>query len=202
MKAVILDLYGTLIHIPHTRVPVLRLFTEMGLSPTQIQAAFIEILTAPYPTTRDFLQKHFPNAQIDPAPYEAEDAIELATAQLFEESIEVLEALKAKNLRLTLLSNCNLPYKLVFQRFHLEKYFDHIFLSCDVGYAKPQPQMYQLMLETIQIAPEDTLMVGDVEKDDVLMPRSFGMHAYLLDRTNNSTSEQTLSSLRGLLDLV
>lgn len=51
------------------------------------------------------------------------------------------------------------------------------------GIEKPDPRIYELALERAgNIAPEETLHIGDSMRKDYLPAKSVGMHALLLDR--------------------
>lgn len=43
--------------------------------------------------------------------------------------------------------------------------FDEVILSCEVGYAKPAPQIFRLALERLGVAPADALLVDDVTEN-------------------------------------
>jgi FMN phosphatase YigB (HAD superfamily) len=69
-------------------------------------------------------------------------------------------------------------------RFHeelrelgLDKYFESIAVSCDIGYMKPHPQCYQFTLDEMKLTPEECTMVGDSLRADVQASQALGMTA-------------------------
>ena len=52
----------------------------------------------------------------------------------------------------------------------------------EAGCDKSNPEMYKKVLNTLKVKPEQTVMIGDDLELDVLLPRSLGMKAMLLDR--------------------
>ncbi|HZM64281.1 MAG TPA: HAD family phosphatase [Candidatus Saccharimonadales bacterium] len=46
----------------------------------------------------------------------------------------------------------------------LEKYFDVFIASGDVGYTKPQPEIYKLMAQKLGVEPNQCVMIDDLEK--------------------------------------
>lgn len=59
-----------------------------------------------------------------------------------------------------------------------------------VGVEKPDPKIYKMALEMAgNIAPEETLHIGDSMRKDYTPARSIGMHALLLDRFKTSDAE-------------
>lgn len=66
--------------------------------------------------------------------------------------------------------------------------FDEVVLSCEVGCAKPDPRIYQVILERLGVAPGDVLFVDDVS-DNVEAAESLGMPAHL-HRNTADTAER------------
>jgi HAD superfamily hydrolase (TIGR01549 family) len=64
----------------------------------------------------------------------------------------------------------------------IKEYFDFIMTGFEAGCDKTNPKMYQETLEILKVKPEETVMVGDDMKVDILLPKRLGMHAILLDR--------------------
>ncbi len=100
---------------------------------------------------------------------------------IFPETIEILERLSQKY-KLVLLSNtAEKEGKEVIERFGLKKYFDEIILSGSVGLAKPDPRIFELVLEKMNVKPEQVLMVGDNLNTDIIPARNLGMKGILVD---------------------
>ena len=59
------------------------------------------------------------------------------------------------------------------------------------GIEKPDPRIYEVALERAgNIAPEETLHIGDSMRKDYLPAKSVGMHALLLDRFKTPDAEE------------
>lgn len=58
-----------------------------------------------------------------------------------------------------------------------EDYFERVFLSYEMGLAKPDPQIFHQMLEEGGMTAADTLFIDD-NRDNVEMARSLGIHSY------------------------
>lgn len=85
--------------------------------------------------------------------------------RLFEGAEELLRRLKASGRRIFLLSNAQALFtRPELHLLGLEKYFDGIFLSSDIGRKKPDPAFYNKLMETFHLDPQETVMVGN---DDV-----------------------------------
>ncbi len=82
---------------------------------------------------------------------------------------------------LVLVSNFYGNLSAVLSAFGLSGCFDHVIESARVGIRKPDPAIYAKVLELYpSIPPEDILVVGDSEKNDMLPAVSLGMNAYLV----------------------
>ena len=57
-----------------------------------------------------------------------------------------------------------------------------IFTSQSLKVYKPHPAFYRAILETLEVAPEETLFVGDSLKDDVKGPQNVGMRTCWVNR--------------------
>jgi putative hydrolase of the HAD superfamily len=59
----------------------------------------------------------------------------------------------------------------------LDKYFESTAVSCDHGYMKPHPKLYQRVLDEMGIEASETAMVGDSLRADVEASQALGMTA-------------------------
>jgi len=66
-----------------------------------------------------------------------------------------------------------------------------IFISEQVGISKPNPKLYATALETLELAPERVMYVGDNPGHDIVPPRSLGMIAVWASRGARHTLEET-----------
>ena len=59
----------------------------------------------------------------------------------------------------------------------LDRYFEATAVSCDLGYMKPHPRIYEWTFEQMRIDPRETAMVGDSLKADVQGAQAVGLTA-------------------------
>jgi len=95
-----------------------------------------------------------------------------------------LAALRARGLRLVVVSNANGTLLSMFTRLGLAQAFDVVFDSHVVGIEKPDPRFFQLALERSGARAETTVHVGDLYHVDVVGARAAGIAAILLDAGN------------------
>lgn len=130
------------------------------------------------------------------APSEAEDVYEEAGKTLSDsgyytrypklnpEVKPTLRSLKKEfpDLKIGLISNAarsSKTYRRMFRSFGISSYFDHLTISCEVGYLKPRKEIFESALRSLDVSPEEALHVGDLFDADVRGAASIGMHSLL-----------------------
>ena len=83
----------------------------------------------------------------------------------------VLQKIKAMGLRIGLISNTGMTPGEAFRRFlaqhRLLHYFDAMTYSDEVKIAKPAPRIFHLTLESLGVAPDQVVHVGDSVANDI-----------------------------------
>ena len=49
----------------------------------------------------------------------------------------------------------------------LPDYFEEIIISSELGYSKPDPSIFNLMLEKLDVKPDEEIMVGNTISTDI-----------------------------------
>ena len=100
--------------------------------------------------------------------------------ELYEDALPVLDVLRGRGLKLGLLSNTARD---------LDEFVAHHGLTVDAvltsrahGKTKPHETIFRRMLELLDVAADEAVMVGDTIEDDVEGARAVGMRAVLVDR--------------------
>ena len=94
-----------------------------------------------------------------------------------EGSVEILSELHERGTRLYGLTNFSAEaYPPAFERFGFLRWFRGILVSGEVGVIKPDPRIYQLLLERFALDPSRTVYIDDVEAN-VAAARPFGIRA-------------------------
>jgi putative hydrolase of the HAD superfamily len=76
--------------------------------------------------------------------------------------------------------------RLILQNLGISKYFDHVFISSELGADKPDPQIFRRALEIIHLDANEVLEVGDDPERDWKAAKAAGLSIFRLDRPNNS----------------
>lgn len=78
----------------------------------------------------------------------------------------------------------------------LERYFDNILISGEVGIGKPDPQIFKLALEAIAASPSETVMVGDSLSRDILGAQKAGLKGIWLNRSESKPTDEVTSDVQ------
>ncbi|MCD7709812.1 MAG: HAD family hydrolase [Porphyromonadaceae bacterium] len=119
----------------------------------------------------------------------------------------LLQKLKGKY-RLAVVSNFygNLPT--VLADFGLDRYFDTIVESQQVGVRKPHPEIFRIALESLGLSSDETLVIGDSYKNDIAPALSLGCIPIWLkgrgwdERENVHTAPYVITDLLDLPSLL
>jgi HAD superfamily hydrolase (TIGR01509 family) len=98
--------------------------------------------------------------------------------------VPALEALRARELQLVVVSNANGTLRGHMDRLQMTRLFDRVLDSADEGVEKPDPRFFRIALDKSRAAPESTIHVGDLYHVDVVGARNAGLRGVLLDEAN------------------
>jgi len=87
-------------------------------------------------------------------------------------------------------------------------FFDMIVVSSEVGVRKPDPRIFETVLEELNVKPEEAVMIGNTISTDIFGGNAIGMRTVLFQlgqeyqRSEWETPDHTIHSLKELLELV
>jgi len=112
-----------------------------------------------------------------------------ARYQPFPDALQVLRKL-GQTFRLGLVTNgpCDLQYDKL-DVAGLKGCFGAILVSREVGIAKPDPRIFAIALDRLEVPASDAVFVGDTPKTDIVGSHGAGMKAVWLNRDNVPQSE-------------
>lgn len=180
-KAIILDLYGTLLYSEYKARPYLNLFKNIGLTKEEMNYWADRVMTKNYGYLQEVANEVRPDQFVYTTQFEHDIQKEIESTHLFDDTIQVLETL-SKKYKLYLLSNIATPYKECVFNLGIDKYFDKLFFSCDIGYRKPQPEAFEMVIKHSGLQPKQLLMIGDSQRSDYEGALNSGVKAILKDR--------------------
>lgn len=91
------------------------------------------------------------------------------------------------------------------ERFDLQKYFDSIVISGEIGVAKPDPGIYQYALDELGSEASDSYYVGDIEDPDIVGAKKAELKSVYIKRSefrNSSKADYQIEDLRDLFKIL
>lgn len=116
-------------------------------------------------------------------------------------ALEVLETLAARKVRLGAVSNSDGHVDQLLARHGLAEFFEVLIDSGAVGIEKPDPAIFGLAVEAMNLAPAETLYVGDLFHIDVKGAWNAGLQAVLLDPLDER-DDVPVQRIRDITDLL
>lgn len=120
---------------------------------------------------------------------------QLEAVELYPETVDVLETLKIKGIKLILVSNTTPISNKAIDKLGIRKYFDYIFLSCNEEITKPSPFVYKRILDKFNLKPEELIVVGDQISTDIKGAETYGIKAILIDRDDKENYKNKIAEL-------
>lgn len=210
MKYLLLDVAGTLLHKPELFTQIQSVLTRYGyivsLSKIKYNHKLLsETIAFPDRTSKEFYN-HF-NAEllyslgIIPTG-KLLDEIFNTCSYLPWEKFDDTDYLREINIPIGILSNFNSSLKDQLGRL-FGPIFSGIFVSEDLGVAKPAIQFYQIAIDKIGIDAKDILYIGDSFKLDMEPAMQLGIKSYVIDRDNfYPNNPNTITSLYDIKDII
>ncbi len=122
--------------------------------------------------------------------------------QPFPDVVPVFKKLVDSGYSLGLISNWDSRLATLIAEIGLSKYLDFVVSSANVGFLKPQPQIFEIALKRADALATESIHIGDHYYADVMGARSVGITPILLDRNSkvNSSDCLLIRDLHELLD--
>lgn len=102
--------------------------------------------------------------------------------------LDVLSDLKKSRKRLCLISNADVIDAMYWDQSPLSRFFDYAVFSYEVGYLKPETEIYRIALERMNARPEECIFIGDGGSEELSGAKEAGIRtiltSHLLKRSN------------------
>jgi len=199
-RAVVFDLWDTLAAWPRADRGHAQLLDAVGLTPADWAAVEQRDLR----WTRSF-QGYLDSLGLDPgaAARALEVRTELTRRALvpMDGALALLDELRARGLRLGLISNCSSEVGDLWEESPFAGRFDAVVLSAEAGVCKPDPRIYRLALEPLGVEPAEAIFVGDGQSDELAGADAVGMRAVQLGSASPWQGER-IAAIPDVLDLL
>lgn len=95
--------------------------------------------------------------------------------------------LKTAGYRLYVLSNMSCEFIDFLRRFPVYRNFDGEVVSCEEHTVKPEPRIYEILLERYGLQPDETLFIDD-RRANIQAAEALGIHGHLFDAHDPESS--------------
>ncbi|WP_157314453.1 HAD family hydrolase [Chitinibacter sp. GC72] len=190
-KAVIFDVFGTLLEIGQQHHPYLllmRYLRAQGRQPQADDSRTILTFDGSLAELAAHLGTTVPADQL--ATCEAALQADLNSIACFVDVAESFAALRQRGCRIAICSNLAQTYGA--RVMELLPDADVYAMSYQLGHIKPEPEIYQYVLDKLNLAATDCIFIGDSTYADRDGAKAMGMDGRLLDRPSGQ-------QLKGLL---
>ncbi|EFH82122.1 HAD family hydrolase [Ktedonobacter racemifer] len=109
--------------------------------------------------------------------------------------VETLSTLKQQGYKLGLVSNCSPDVVHLWEQTPFAQLIDVPIFSCQAGWQKPDPRIYRLAAECLNVTPEDCLYVGDGSDRELSGAKAIGMHPVLIQTPLHDAYDQQRADL-------
>ncbi|MEP7270107.1 MAG: HAD-IA family hydrolase [Acidobacteriota bacterium] len=120
---------------------------------------------------------------------------------VFPDVVPTLNQLREQGLRLAVISNFDSRLDEILTGLSLDQHFDAIHFSTRVGYAKPDPRIFQYALTHHDLRAEEVWHVGDSLRDDVGGALDAGISPIWLDRQGHDINNERLIRIQSLVEI-
>ena len=103
--------------------------------------------------------------------------------------------LRANGYKTAILSNMITPLAWLTHKFPTTSYFSPVVISADVGHSKPRPEIYNILLDRINLKPEQCLFIDD-RPENIATARQLGIQVMQV-----KSPKTTVQELRTIFNL-
>lgn len=204
VKAVVFDLYGTLVNIKtdeqdpelYAQLSKFLSYNRVTISPDELQSFYVDEIKRQLQNKREeypevdvlkifrVVVRRYGHGRNDPRlPVNTARLFRSLSRKTFEPFPRVYGMLE--RLRdiypLALLSDAQRCFtEPEIEMLKLSWFFDHIFISSDYGFRKPDPRYFGMAIDALGVKPEEAVYVGDNPYRDLFGARKAGMRMVLV----------------------
>ncbi|CAL2083228.1 conserved protein of unknown function [Tenacibaculum sp. 190524A02b] len=192
IKTVVFDLYNTLVEIKKTNRFFVKLFkTSQDGFGMNLSSYLQLIMKKDIEQLKNILPNEFSRLYDE----RLNDLMEeLDSIVVYTEVIDVLQSLK-DDFRIFMISNLASPYRKPVFSNNLDQYFEEMIFSCDVGFLKPNKEIFKEIEKITGNKPNEILMIGDSFKSDIIGAKNMGWNYLKINRNNIVLKDYEIKSL-------
>lgn len=121
--------------------------------------------------------------------------------KLYSDAIATLKSVVEKGHKNVILSNNYPDLSDVIKALDLDKYFDKIIVSANIGYDKPRPEIFEYA-KNLYPNYNDFIMIGDNPNADIVGGKNANMKTVLVHNEKNNSADYCFNDLKSILDIL
>ena len=122
--------------------------------------------------------------------------------RVYDDVESTLGHLKQSEIKLAVISNWDERLRPLLRSLHLDRFFEVIIVSAELGEQKPSAAIFQKALQELHLPAQAVLHVGDSVCEDVEGARRAGLRAARVNRQRQSLAPGEIGSLAELVRLI
>jgi putative hydrolase of the HAD superfamily len=206
IRAVVFDLWGTLVRWPQEEAGLLRerWAERLGVSAETLDELWFEAGAYERRESGPLLPflhsiRAAAGSTVDVGEF-LEWRVDLARHALVvdRETLEALDELRRRRYRLGLVSNCTEDVPIVWPETGLAPLFGAAVFSATAGFMKPDRRIYELACANLGVEPAECLFVGDGANDELRGAQSVGMTPVLIHTEGKEPIWESVRDWTGL----
>jgi len=119
---------------------------------------------------------------------------------IYDDTVKTLERLINKNYINIILSNHIPELEEIVKGLGIDKYFLKIYSSGNIGYEKPNSEIYKYVINDAKINPNDCIMIGDSYSSDIQGGTKMGIKSILVRSENKNNYRNYCKDLRNIIE--
>jgi len=112
------------------------------------------------------------------------------------DALETLARLKDDGYKLGLLSNCSIEIPILWPETAFADLFGSAMFSSRERLKKPDPRIYQIACERLGVKPEECLYIADGENHELAAAANVGLHSVLIRNSSRDNDKELLREAR------
>jgi putative hydrolase of the HAD superfamily len=117
-------------------------------------------------------------------------------------TIELLEYLKEKYRLYIITNGFNEVQFIKMESSGIDKYFEKVYTSDNVGSKKPKPEIFAHSLNTVNAKKKESLMIGDDLEVDIIGARNYGIDQIYYNPNGIVHNEKTTFEVKSLKEII
>ena len=115
-------------------------------------------------------------------------------------NVAMLKRLRASGMKLALLSNADAMEMAAYRGCRLEGCFDVEVFSCEVGWVKPEPEIFRLCLERLGLPASDCIFVGDGGSNELDGAKAVGLRTVFVSGVVEEHWPEVIAARKAVAD--